>query len=175
MNKSYFIINQFKQKKGAFTRTELIGKINPKTLVWCEGMEEWRKAEDVEDLEEILSKTPPKVPLLDLTNLKEYLAKIKTKIIQRKAEIIDFSKLVSVITVSIFLFQSIFILLGIDILKKNGFPEDNIKSSTLIFFVGFFTSLLDAIIITSIWKLILLKKFKLVNLKNELVNFWNND
>jgi uncharacterized protein DUF4339 len=61
MEKKYYITNKLKQKKGAFTKEELLGKITPTTLVWCEGMEDWKKANEVEDLSDVLKKTPPPV------------------------------------------------------------------------------------------------------------------
>ena len=57
--KYFFLTKILKQKKGPFTKDDLIGKVSPNTMVWSEGMETWKKASEVEDLSGILIKIPP--------------------------------------------------------------------------------------------------------------------
>ena len=59
--KMYFYSNG-KDKEGPLTIDELkrIG-INPKTLIWCEGLDDWKEAESLSELREILELTPPPI------------------------------------------------------------------------------------------------------------------
>lgn len=57
----YILINNIKQ--GPFSKEVLIQKeINGETLVWCNGMTEWKKAREIPDLADILSQLPPEPP-----------------------------------------------------------------------------------------------------------------
>lgn len=57
--KNYFIFSQGKQD-GPFTIDELKNlRITSETLVWSEGMEDWKKAKDVQDLQFLLNSSPP--------------------------------------------------------------------------------------------------------------------
>ena len=61
MNKHWYFVENG-NKIGPFSETELKGKINKETLVWCEGMSEWTKASYVKELESIFIATPPPIP-----------------------------------------------------------------------------------------------------------------
>ena len=59
MNQKYYTHNGT-ERKGAFTIDELKNqKITPETMVWCEGMQGWTKAEDVLELKELFIPAPP--------------------------------------------------------------------------------------------------------------------
>lgn len=60
--KKYFY-TQGTVKHGPFTLEELQGKgISATTLIWCDGLEQWTTASEVEELAELLSNTPPPLP-----------------------------------------------------------------------------------------------------------------
>ncbi|MBO4598463.1 MAG: DUF4339 domain-containing protein [Bacteroidaceae bacterium] len=55
------------EKRGPFSIDEL--KEQPLTrtsLVWCKGMSDWEKLEDVEELKSIKENIPPTIPIMDL-------------------------------------------------------------------------------------------------------------
>ena len=61
MNQYYIVENG--DKKGPFSIEELQKlSINRNTLVWHKGLDNWLKAEEVKELYELLSNTPPPVP-----------------------------------------------------------------------------------------------------------------
>lgn len=61
--KYYIILNNAKQ--GPYSLEELANKdIKAYTMVWCIGFSNWKEAKDVSELSEILSNTPPELPLL---------------------------------------------------------------------------------------------------------------
>ena len=53
MSKPYYFINKFNKRVRAENKEKLSGKIEPNTLVWTEGMDEWEKAKDIDELNEI--------------------------------------------------------------------------------------------------------------------------
>jgi GYF domain 2 len=63
MNKKFYYL-EGKEQKGPFSIEELkaIG-ISPEILVWSEGMENWQKAKDVQELLDSLKKLPPPPPI----------------------------------------------------------------------------------------------------------------
>jgi uncharacterized membrane protein YhaH (DUF805 family) len=57
--KKYFYSNG-KEKEGPVTFEDLIQKdIKPKTLIWHEGLEDWKEAESIDELREIFELIPP--------------------------------------------------------------------------------------------------------------------
>ena len=55
------------QQTGPFSYDEIKTKnIQRDTLVWTEGLDNWTKAEDIELLKELLQKTPPPIPGVDV-------------------------------------------------------------------------------------------------------------
>jgi hypothetical protein len=61
--KKYFYSNG-QEKEGPVTLEELKQKnIQPKTLIWHEGLDDWKEAESVEELREIFELSPP--PIID--------------------------------------------------------------------------------------------------------------
>ena len=61
---SKFFIHKDEQQQGPFTTDELKDiKITRETMVWFEGEEDWKKAVEIEELQEILKSIPP--PLVD--------------------------------------------------------------------------------------------------------------
>lgn len=62
---SKFFIHKDDQQQGPFTSKELKDlKITRETMVWFEGAEDWKKAVEIEVLQEILKSIPP--PLIDI-------------------------------------------------------------------------------------------------------------
>ena len=62
--KKYYIVKNG-EKVGPFTITELQGQeFNKETLVWYNGLENWVKAEIIEELSEVLEQTPPPIPTI---------------------------------------------------------------------------------------------------------------
>ena len=62
---SFYFINDRNESEGGFTIEQLQSMgIKPNTLVWCEGLENWQKAADVELLKPLFAKMPPPVPQL---------------------------------------------------------------------------------------------------------------
>ena len=60
----YFVLVN-DERKGPFKIEELANKyITEDMLVWCEGMENWQKAGDVEELSDIVRQMPPEPPHL---------------------------------------------------------------------------------------------------------------
>ena len=61
--KYYFYIEN-KIKKGPFSLDELKDKrINHSTLVWTEGLSDWTKASDLDDVKDIIVSEPPPIPV----------------------------------------------------------------------------------------------------------------
>ncbi len=62
MKQFFYSIEQ--QQFGPVAKEELQGKITKETLVWCEGMENWTNAGDVEELADMFPNipTPPPIP-----------------------------------------------------------------------------------------------------------------
>lgn len=62
MTQYFYTIGQ--QQFGPVAKEELQGKITKETLVWCEGMQNWVKAGDVDDLADLFPNipTPPPMP-----------------------------------------------------------------------------------------------------------------
>jgi hypothetical protein len=59
--KKYFYSNG-EGKEGPLTLEELKQKdINPKTLIWFEGLDDWKEAETIEELREIFELLPPPI------------------------------------------------------------------------------------------------------------------
>ena len=62
MNNPFFIVVN-DQQAGPFTLDELKEiKIHRDTLVWKEGLSEWTRAEDIQDLNELFRSIPPPIP-----------------------------------------------------------------------------------------------------------------
>ena len=73
--KEYFISKNNK-KLGPFTIEELQEEgIDMNTLVWKHGMSDWKKANEFEELQDMLSKTPPPIPSKQQLPFLKYLMK----------------------------------------------------------------------------------------------------
>lgn len=60
MKKYFYSTGQ--DKEGPLTLEELKQKdINPKTLIWHEGLDDWKEAENVDELKEIFELSPPPI------------------------------------------------------------------------------------------------------------------
>lgn len=83
-NYYYYIENDV--QLGPFSLQDLKNrKIQKNTLVWCENMENWDEAKNVEELNEILKFTPPPIPI----NSKiERPLKVEAEIIRKKEKLI---------------------------------------------------------------------------------------
>jgi hypothetical protein len=66
---------------GPCTKEELKNRITKATLVWCEGMSDWAKASDVQDLQDLFRETPPPLPKL------EKIIKVEASIKKEKTEV----------------------------------------------------------------------------------------
>lgn len=63
--KKYFY-SDGKEKNGPFSFEELKNEeINPDTLVWFEGLENWTPIKYIKELEELLKLSPPPLPIFD--------------------------------------------------------------------------------------------------------------
>lgn len=66
----FFIIDKEEKRKGPFSIDELKAfKITGETIVWHDGLDGWKKAEEIEELKEILIKLPP--PFIKKTTINE--------------------------------------------------------------------------------------------------------
>lgn len=80
--KKYFYSNG-KEKNGPFSLEDLKNKeINPNTLIWFEGLDDWTAAKYILELEEILQLSPPPIPING----------IKTKLITSEPKLKDEEK-----------------------------------------------------------------------------------
>jgi hypothetical protein len=106
MNEYYY--NDGQQNNGPFKIGELKNKnITRETLIWCEGMRDWVKAQDIEELKFLFTSIPPLIKniapppvLTSVNNNKTVKAKSKSKIIRN---IIIISISIIVIAVAIIL------------------------------------------------------------------------
>lgn len=63
MNKYFVIVNE--EQKGPFTKEDLAKKYLTEVMpVWCEGMDDWKPAGEVEELKDLLHQLPPERPKL---------------------------------------------------------------------------------------------------------------
>lgn len=77
MNQYYIV--QDGHKKGPFSIEELQTlNFDKNTLVWHKGLDNWLKAEEVKELEELLSSTPPPIPNIQNSSVQN--VKIETPI-----------------------------------------------------------------------------------------------
>ena len=58
-----FYYSQDGSSLGPVTKDELKGKINRETLVWFEGLENWKKASEIPELVSLFQSIPPPLPL----------------------------------------------------------------------------------------------------------------
>ena len=73
MDKEYYILEE-KEQKGPFTFEQLkTFGLNANTLVWTDGMENWKPLKEITELKDLLKKTPPPPPIID--NLKSSFVK----------------------------------------------------------------------------------------------------
>lgn len=81
--KKYYIVVEGSQA-GPFSIEELNDKkISKSTLVWNETMEDWTEASKVDELKELIKKTPPPIP-----NEKDKHLKVEAEISKKKEKII---------------------------------------------------------------------------------------
>lgn len=82
----YFIENAG-ASDGPFVKEDLRGKISKNTLVWHEGLEDWKKADEVLELKDLFITTPPPLPQKEKIIKVEALIKKDTKkLISDKSE-----------------------------------------------------------------------------------------
>ena len=71
----YFYIKK-KEKIGPLSLHELKeASLERKTLVWREGLDNWKKAEEYEELEEVFNSVPPEVPVSKTEKAKDVASK----------------------------------------------------------------------------------------------------
>ena len=65
MEKEFYYLDE-KEQKGPFCIDQLktVG-LKPDTLVWADGLENWKPVKDVEELKGLLKRTPPPPPIFD--------------------------------------------------------------------------------------------------------------
>src|SRR5690606_32948988 len=113
----------------------------PNTLVWTEGMDEWEKAKDIDELNEIFNKTPPPIP----KDIEYTFFSIKRKKVFQMY-IVSFL----IINFIVYLFQLIFVLIGIYKKNNNQLIYDDVEPSLLLFISGILWSSMIAIPLTPI-------------------------
>ena len=65
MNKYFVIVNE--ERKGPFTTEELSKKYLTEDMhVWCEGMDDWKKAGEIDELKVLTHQLPPEPPRLKI-------------------------------------------------------------------------------------------------------------
>lgn len=62
MNRHYFYIKE-NQKIGPVDKEQLISEIEENTLIWFEGLDDWRKALEIEEFRDLLSSVTPPLPI----------------------------------------------------------------------------------------------------------------
>ncbi|BAX82431.1 DUF4339 domain-containing protein [Labilibaculum antarcticum] len=62
MNKQWYYVENG-DKRGPFSINELKGKIEKDSLLWCEGMKDWEKAEQIAEFQSFFEVMPPPVCL----------------------------------------------------------------------------------------------------------------
>lgn len=62
VREQYYIVIRKGQKAGPFSKEELLNKIKPDTLIWHEGLDSWKKASEIEQVNSILNALPPPLP-----------------------------------------------------------------------------------------------------------------
>jgi cell division protein FtsB len=76
MSKFYIHIDD--QQQGPFTTDELKDlKIARETMVWFEGEEDWKKAVEIEELQEIIKSIPPPIVDKEIEDAKKSIDKVK--------------------------------------------------------------------------------------------------
>jgi len=65
---------------GPLSKEQLRGKVGKHTLVWYEGLTDWTKASEIEDLKDLFLEIPPPLPT------KEKVIKVEASIIKEKQE-----------------------------------------------------------------------------------------
>ena len=131
MERKYYIASG-KEHFGAFTISELQEKnINPNTLIWYEGLEQWTRADEIAELKSCIVSipVPPPTPIeIDRQSNKE----------KRNINILIQKRLLSKAgekTLGLLLIFALFIGFGLIIGKKNIFKENvNIDISILILY-----------------------------------------
>jgi hypothetical protein len=89
MDRKYFYIEEGKQN-GPLLKEELTGKINPETLIWYEGLDNWKKASEIYELLN-LQLIPPPIPddlVKSDKKIEVIVKKEKEKLISAKSEIV---------------------------------------------------------------------------------------
>lgn len=89
MNKKFYYIEEGNQI-GPLTKEELVGKISPETLVWFEGLDNWKKSSEIPEF--INFKTvPPPIPndiLIKNKKIEVVVKKEKKDLISAKSEVV---------------------------------------------------------------------------------------
>ena len=73
----YYFYSDGENQKGPFTFEQLKNeKINKDTLVWCEGLTDWKPVKEIKELQDFLLLTPPPIPETELNTLNTESEKI---------------------------------------------------------------------------------------------------
>lgn len=124
MDRKYFYIEEGKQN-GPFLKEELTGKISPETLIWYEGLDNWKKASEIHELLN-LQLIPPPIPddlVKSDKKIEVIVKKEKEKLISAKSEIV-IAKEIKSVTYSI-LISLVFALIGFFIKSQIQNSESN--------------------------------------------------
>lgn len=128
--KKYFYIENDEQF-GPFSIDELKEKkISKSTLIWTENLDNWTEAYKIKEIKNLVSSTPPPIPLK-----KERAIKVEAKITKKKEKLItpNTELLIAKETTIIFKFIILAIVIGIIssiyfISEKNGFSNKEIAN-----------------------------------------------
>jgi hypothetical protein len=87
MEKEFYYLDE-KEQKGPFSIDQLktVG-LKPDTLVWADGFENWKPVKEVEELKELLKKTPPPPPIID--NSTNYTTQVQDEAKDEKKILIE--------------------------------------------------------------------------------------
>ncbi|WP_171595846.1 DUF4339 domain-containing protein [Marinifilum caeruleilacunae] len=61
MNKQWYYVENG-DRKGPYPANELKGKIQKDTLLWCEGMKDWKRADEISEFKSFFEVIPPPIP-----------------------------------------------------------------------------------------------------------------
>jgi hypothetical protein len=112
MKKYYLHIGT--ENTGPFDLEELkIKRITKKTPVWFEGMENWKYAEDIEELKSVFVVTPPPIDTfkaIESAPLKKETVKVKVKEVVQEEEEVDETKILGLSKNSFFMVITVVLL-----------------------------------------------------------------
>lgn len=162
MEKSYFIINKFKLKKGPFKKEDLIGKITRETMLWCPGMTDWSKASNIDDVSFILEQIPPPLPRSTFKLVEIFK--------RNKVDIKTYLKYFLIFNILFYILLEVFVLIGLYQTNHNGNIYDDVEPKLLLFLTGLIWSTLASSIITPVW--LIIRNYKLKKRAFPKINVW---